>query len=609
MKKIEIKRSFLAYCLAGTMVLSGMSLTGCAKKQETPKTENELGYTDINPFFNSMTNTVENDDFVILDMGNHSVVKTIFEGKKAKYCNDNDISLGMIITSTSETESEIYHDVDFARYLIQEYNVDFPIFLNIDAIIENDNLNLEMKTKLIKNFVEKCVANNIYVGLHGKDTNLCRVRNYCGIKEYDAFVVMEKDTIDYEGEYSIYQTKDGDVRSTRNIAETITEKGLNNPSGYTNDARHVIAEGEDLIDIALHYGMSVNEILDFNHLKSKDNIPAGTQLRIPTIIKRSESSEVVQEYSELEEPVRGCDLSYAQGANINWDELNENYDFVILRCTQGTTADSSFESNIINANMNGIPAGAYCYNEYTLNNVSSRADFSQKQQEQADSVINLLKNKKIDYPVYLAIELSNADETSRQLDSDSIKEMIDIWCTKMTESGYIPGISCSQSSYQYLQSHLPYDLTEKLEVWLIGGDQYTGGKKDILLEDVKPSESLKNKVPKAAVVQATDSAIGTGAGNHNGHLNVSYSYRDYTDKTYADDLIEDVEYTDEIEEFDRYNPFITRGILAGTATVGTIAGALYLSSKAKKRKHAKKKTVKKPGKYERTEQPKQYVKK
>ena len=142
MKKIEIKRSFLAYCLAGTMVLSGMSLTGCAKKQETPKTENELGYTDINPFFNSMTNTVENDDFVILDMGNHSVVKTIFEGKKAKYCNDNDISLGMIITSTSETESEIYHDVDFARYLIQEYNVDFPIFLNIDSIIENDNLNL-----------------------------------------------------------------------------------------------------------------------------------------------------------------------------------------------------------------------------------------------------------------------------------------------------------------------------------------------------------------------------------------------------------------------------------------------------------------------------------
>lgn len=599
MKNIELNRKFLAFCLAGTLVLSG-TLTGCAKKQETPKTENELGYTDVNPVFNGITNTVEASDFVVLDMGDHNEVRIPYEKDKIEYCNGHDISLGMIISSDSTTESDIYHDVDFVKKLIQEYNFDFPVFLNIDYIMENDDLNLEMKTKLIKNFAEKCSANNIYVGLYGTDTNLCRVREYCNITEYDAFVVMDKETIAYEGEYSVYQTLDGNVRSTVDISQKIREKGLNNPSGYTNDARHVVADDEDLIDIALHYGMSVNEILDFNNISSKKDIESGTELRIPTIIKKNETSEIAQEYVELEEPIRGCDLSYAQGGNINWEELNENYDFVILRCTQGTTADSSFEANIVNANMNNIPAGAYCYNEYTLDNVSTRADFAQKQEEQADSVLSLLKNKKIDYPVYLAVELSTSDDASRQLDADSVKQMVDIWCTKMSESGYIPGISCSQSSYQYLQSCLPYDLTEKLEVWLIGGDQYTGGKKDILLEDVKPSESLKNKVPGAALVQATDSAIGTGAGNHNGHLNVSYSYRDYTEKVYTEELTADTEYTDEIGEFDRYNPYTTYNTLVGAGTLSLAAGLIT--------HNIIKKAKRKPGKYAKKEQPKQHVK-
>ena len=55
-----------------------------------------------------------------------------------------------------------------------------------------------MKTKLIKDFLEKCAANNIYVGLHGTDTNLCLVKEYCKITGYDALVVKDKDEIAYE---------------------------------------------------------------------------------------------------------------------------------------------------------------------------------------------------------------------------------------------------------------------------------------------------------------------------------------------------------------------------------------------------------------------------
>ena len=46
----------------------------------------------------------------------------------------------------------------------------------------------------------------------------------------------------------------------------------------------------------------------------------------------------------------------------------DNFEFLILRVSQGTDLDDRFEENARNANLHDIPIGVYCFNNYTNNN-------------------------------------------------------------------------------------------------------------------------------------------------------------------------------------------------------------------------------------------------
>lgn len=580
MSKVKVNKRLLALILAGTMTagVTAFVLSALSNKK-VEKEENRIGYTDINPFFNF---NVDEEDFVILDIGDHDTVRTHFEDRKMKYCNENDISLGIIVSPDSETESDIYDDVEYAKGIVKEYGIDFPVYLDIDRIITNDNLNNEMKTKLIKDFVEKCSANNIYVGLYGTDTNLCRVKQYCGITEYDAFVVMDKEVIEYDGSYNVYQDLEGNIESYTDVSTIIQTKALNQSNQFTNDGSYTVSTTDDLVDIALRYGMSVNELLEFNEI-SKGDVVEGTVLRIPSIIDKSVPENLEVTYEELQTPIRGCDISYAQGEDIEWDKMSENFEFIILRCCQGTSPDSCFETNAKNANINNIPIGAYCYNNFNLNNSESKEDFIKKQEAQADYALSLLKNKKIDYPVYLDIEAPNGCSLSDELDEEAVQNMIKIWCEKMSSSGYIPGLYCNQSGFDFLQSCVDEDLTEVLEVWIAGGEQYTGGTQSIPFEEITASDSVKENIPGAATVQSTDSAVGAGAGNDEGHLDINFSYKDYTDKNVIGTTTE----TFAIKEFDRVDGEMIGIAAGGVILVGGSATGIALAMRKKNKSKVK----------------------
>lgn len=575
MSKIKINKRFLALLLAGTVTVGGVgfALKGLSNKNnETPSPENQIGYSNVNPWMNF---NVNEEDFVILDMGDHDTVRTHFEHSKATFCNENDITLGVIISSDSETESAMYDDVEYAKSLIKKYDINFPVYLDINRIITNDNLNKEMKTKLIKNFIEKCSANNIYVGLYGTDTNLCRVKEYCGITGYDAYLVMDSNEIKYDGPYTVYQDQEGKITSTENISLVIDKKALNQANRFVNDGTYRIKYGEDIVDISLQCGLSVNELLAFNDLKKSDLVP-GKILRIPSAIETTISEGLTVTYKELTEPIRGCDLSYAQGTDINWDKMSENFEFIILRCSQGLSEDATFESNAMNASLNNIPIGVYCFNDFDLDNCVDMQEFIKKQEQQAELTLELLKNKNIDYPVYLDIEGSNIESV---LDKEAVNAMLDIWYNKIASAGYTPGLYCNQSGFKYLQSKVDYDLTEKLEVWIAGGEQFTGETQDIPLSSVVPSESVKENIPGADIIQATDSAVGAGAGNYNGHLDVNFSYYDYTEK----DVTGSKKSTYPEKEFQRDDTTLIGIGLAGSCAVAAGLGIFGVVRDRKKK--------------------------
>lgn len=572
-QKLKINKKKVSLLLAG-FILTG-SIGGTVyhfmkEDKDEVKVENEIGHENIFPGLNL---SVDDQDFVVLDIGNHEDIGTYFQDMKMKYCNKNDISLGVVITTDAKTESAIYDDVEYVKGILSKYQVDFPVYLDINSLMEEDSLNTEMKTKIAKDFLEKCASNDIYVGVCGTDTNLCRFKKYCNISSYDAFLVMDSDKIKYDGTYYVVKDLKGNIRASEDLAKIIKMNGNNNSDNFVQDGSYVVKKGDQLIDIALQSGMSENELLRFNDLRKKD-ISEGTVIRFPSLVAPTIPSG---EFKTLNEPLVGADLSYAQGSNVDWNKMKENFQFLILKCSQGMELDTHFENNVKNSNLYGIPIGAYCYNAYNLTNTISIDDFRVREEKQADFVLNALKNKKIDYPVYLDVELPSGGNWSEFYNSEYIEVMLNTWEMKMKQSGYLPGLYFNQSGLEFLQSQVSYDLSERFELWVAGGDQYTGESKDIEFDDVVVSSVLSER-PNVAIAQATDSAVNAGAGNGRGHLDINFSKKDYTAEIPLE-IPEDEKFA--IKEFERY-PMTEIGVMS-LATLG-IVGVGIVRHKVKSKK-------------------------
>lgn len=611
-QQIKLSKQFIAILMAGAIVGTGYgayklgSRNGAREAQLEFADENEIGYDNINAIHNM---SVNDKNFVILDIGDHDTVKTSFQNRKMTMCNEQDISLGIVISSDAKNECDIYNDVEYVKGIVKEYKIDFPVYLNIDKIINNKKLNNEMKTKIIKAFLDKCSANGIYVGMTGTDKNLCRVKEYCDITNYDAYVIMDSPEIKYDGSYIVYKDLKGNIRSKQDIAEIITDRNLNNPESFQNDSVDVLNGEEQLLDIAMKYGMSSNDLLEFNEIKS-GKIKDGTVIRIPCKIGKNtavtETGEYTTEIVEVDEMLVGCDISYCQASNNDWDQLKENFDFMILKCNQGTNVDPYFEVNAKNCTFSDIPMGVYCYNDYWRDDCGDDLElFRKKQEAQADQTIALLNNKKIDYPVYLDIE--HTAMGSEHLSKEQAKIMLDIWYEKISSAGYIPGVYYNKSTAQFMQSLIDdYQISDKFEVWIAGGTQYNA-KNDAgeyitySLDEVKPSSTLLNGDYGAHMCQSTSTCVGAGSGTALGYLDIDFSKVDYTKvpvisteemESYDDDGI-----AFSIKEFKR----VPKAVPISLISIGVLGGAaigvrVYNVEKLKRKKKGKTKTKSKTNK-------------
>lgn len=573
MPKLKIRKGKIAAILAGVVLtgtIGGVLYQHFSSKEDDTKQENQVGHEDLIPLpFLS----VDDEDFIVLDIGNHQDIGTFFQNQKMKFCNENDISFGVVVSTTATDEAFIYDDVEYVKGVLSEYQVDFPVYLDINELMENNSLNTEMKTKIAKDFLEKCASNDIYVGVYGTDTNLCRFKKYCNISSYDAFLVMDQEKIQYDGTYYVVKDLEGNITASTDLAKVIQNNGNNTSNGFVQDGSYVVKANDDLIDIALQSGMSVDELLEFNEMKFSE-VCEGVKLRIPSSVAPAMGTG---EFVPVDTPLVGCDISYAQTDNIDWKQMKENFQFIIIKCSEGTTLDSYFNQNIKNCNTYGIPAGAYCYNGFHLDNTASLDNFISNQREQANFVLGALKNKKIDYPVYLDVEIPSGAKWEDLYNKEYVSVMFDIWVDTMEKAGYLPGLYCNQSGLDFLQSCVDYDLSERLELWVAGGDQYTGETQDIEFQDVYPSSILESR-ENVSMAQATDSAVHAGAGNGRGHLDINYSEVDYTQEI--------TEYDGDTFPLKEFTRIPDKEILAGCGAlfVGAVGVGVYHHVKSKKRR-------------------------
>jgi lysozyme len=132
----------------------------------------------------------------------------------------------------------------------------------------------------------------------------------------------------------------------------------------------------------------------------------------------------------------GIDISKHQG-NININALKGQVDFIIIRACYGTNTDSMFETYYNACKNAGIPVGAYIYG-YSLDSTTAI--------EEAKYMLNLLKGKTFEYPIYYDMEDADNYKAKHGMPSNAVlTDICNKFCETVEKAGYYVGVYASQS--------------------------------------------------------------------------------------------------------------------------------------------------------------------
>ncbi len=148
----------------------------------------------------------------------------------------------------------------------------------------------------------------------------------------------------------------------------------------------------------------------------------------------------------------GIDISSYQ-RDINWNKVKQNVEFVIMRAGYGRLAsqkDDFFEENYKKCKDNGIPCGVYWYS-YALTKDDAL--------KEADACIEVIKNKKFEYPVYFDIE----DGSQSRLGREKISEISEAFCKRLENAGYWVGIYSYKS---FLENNINENVRKRYAIWI-----------------------------------------------------------------------------------------------------------------------------------------------
>lgn len=157
---------------------------------------------------------------------------------------------------------------------------------------------------------------------------------------------------------------------------------------------------------------------------------------------------------------KGIDVSRYQG-EIDWEKVkNDGVDYAIIRVgirgySEGAIIeDERFLENIENAQSQGVKVGVYFFTE-AINETEAL--------EEAEFVLEKIKDYQITYPVYLDVEdVKSAGCRTNNLTMEERTTLAKIFLDKVAEAGYTPGIYGNLRSYM-----LMLDLTqlEEYDKW------------------------------------------------------------------------------------------------------------------------------------------------
>ena len=146
----------------------------------------------------------------------------------------------------------------------------------------------------------------------------------------------------------------------------------------------------------------------------------------------------------------GIDISKWQ-KGFNFDKaIAEGVEFIILRGAYSTSKDKCFETFYNQCKLLNIPVGVY---HYTMAKTVDEA------RDEANFMLNILKGKQFEYPIWLDVE----DKVQKTLGKDLLTQIITTYLDILEGAGYYVGI---YSTYLYLRDYTHIDMLDKYDKWI-----------------------------------------------------------------------------------------------------------------------------------------------
>ena len=186
---------------------------------------------------------------------------------------------------------------------------------------------------------------------------------------------------------------------------------------------------------------------------------------------------------------RGIDVSHWKQA-IDWKAVaGDDIQFVMLGTRYNNAVDPYFKTNADAAAAAGLKVGAYIYSYATTTDMAV---------QEADFILDLIKDYPISYPVVFDVEAS----VMSTLTPAQLSDIINAFCKKIKEAGYYPMLYAND-----------YWLTNKIDMSKVPYDVWVA------------RYETKHTYNKASMWQATNQ--GTVAGI-TGNVDINFAYKDFS---------------------------------------------------------------------------------
>ena len=574
-------------------------IISCNVERTTDGTpENTVGYEGYNIRFNTR---IHSNNFVVLHVSEKTFNDITGLRDTLNQCKDKKISVSIVLDTKAENLAKMYKDIDFLQSILKQYNIDMPVYCNIDNIMNNKNLNNAEKSALIEAFLDKATRSNIYVGLYGTDTNLYDCNEFITkISEYDTFLIQDNETIKYQGTHNITKDLEGNISATVDLSSIVANANLNASSSLVYSSNYILAEGETMHSIALKCGLSENDLIKYNG--NKKTVETGDKILIPNLYMtiNEETKEVKYNFAIA----RGIDISNYQ-YNIDWERVAQTSDYVIVEVARdandyqnndGYYLDSAI-GQIIGTKSQSLDLGLYfcIYKDMDASTYEERIEsyLTRLDNELRENNINIDKSN---VPVFLDFEVYSDGNDYYQLMQTFEKVCASHGFTKV---GIYGNESTLNSICENMQSKHGLVLKNTdYYVWKAGGPQYSSNESidpGVRVEDLVEYRGESTSNFTVDMQQVTNVCNNVGASNEANHCDVSYLY---DEEMFGHKYKEDE--TTEIMEVDlnNYRNVPVNSICSGalntlTGLTALCYAALGLKTLGKKLKQKHKERIKK----------------